>query len=131
MFLQSVFRSRHFFGRLRLRKSEVLEPTPAPTKLGRLQAKKGSSRRLRLHTLTLFIFSSLKVTGNYFLDLFYLYKLLMFDSRKRLSLFACLKDAAGLRLSAPTNKTISSGSGAALKVAAPGGSGSTTLVVIF
>ena len=37
-----VLRSRHFFGLLRLRKSEVPEPTPAPTKLGRLrlQAKK-------------------------------------------------------------------------------------------
>ena len=33
-----VLRSRHFFWRLR--KSEVPEPTPAPTRLGRLQAKK-------------------------------------------------------------------------------------------
>ena len=32
-----VLRSRHFFGRFWLRKSEVLEPTPAPTKLGRLR----------------------------------------------------------------------------------------------
>ena len=40
---QAVLRSRHFFGRLRLRKSEVPEPTLAPTKLGRLRlhAKKG------------------------------------------------------------------------------------------
>ena len=40
----AVLRSRHFFGRLRLRKSEVPEPTPAPTKLGRLrlQAKKAA-----------------------------------------------------------------------------------------
>ena len=55
---KAVFRSRHLFGRLRL--SEVPEPTPAPTKLGwlRLQAKKGGSRRLRLHALTIFILSS-------------------------------------------------------------------------
>ena len=33
-----------------------------------------------------------------------------------------------LRLPAPTNKKIGSGSGAALKVAAPGGSGSATLI---
>ena len=38
----SVLRSRHFFGRLRLRMAKVPEPTPAPTYLGRLrlQAKK-------------------------------------------------------------------------------------------
>ena len=43
-FIQCL-RSRHYSGQLRLRKSEVLEPTPAPTKLGRLrlQAKKGGS----------------------------------------------------------------------------------------
>ena len=41
-----MLRRRHFFGRLRLRKSEVPEPTPAPTELGRLrlQAIKGGSR---------------------------------------------------------------------------------------
>ena len=52
----------------------------------------------------------------------------MFDTRTRLFFFACLKDAAGaaLKNAAPTKKKI--GSGAALKVAAPGGSGSTTLV---
>ena len=35
---QAMLRSRHFFGRFlhRLRKSKVPEPTPAPTKLGRL-----------------------------------------------------------------------------------------------
>ena len=56
----AVLQSRHFFGRLRLWKSKVPEPTPAPTKLGRLwlQAKKGGSRRLRPNTLTVFILSS-------------------------------------------------------------------------
>ena len=41
----AVLRSRHFFGRLRLWKSEVPEPTPALMKLGRLRlkAKKGGS----------------------------------------------------------------------------------------
>ena len=40
--LKTVLLSRHFFGRLR--KSEVPEPTPAPTRLGRLglQAKKAA-----------------------------------------------------------------------------------------
>ena len=57
----------------------------------------------------------------------------MFDTRTRLFLFACLKGAAGttlkrrLRLSATTNTKISSG--AALKVEAPGGSGSATLII--
>ena len=57
----------------------------------------------------------------------------MFDTRTRLFFFACLKDAAGAALknaaSAPGSdqKKIGSGSGAALKVAAPGGSGSATL----
>ena len=44
----TVLRSRHLFGPLQLRKSDVPEPTPAPIKLG----------RLRLHTLTFFILSS-------------------------------------------------------------------------
>ena len=59
-YFSAVLRSRQYFGRLRLRKSEVPELTPAPTKLGRLRlhAKKGGSRRLRLHTLTVFILSS-------------------------------------------------------------------------
>ena len=35
-----MLRSRHFFGRLQLRKSEVPEPTPAPTKLVRLHTLK-------------------------------------------------------------------------------------------
>ena len=56
----------------------------------------------------------------------------MFDARTRL-FFACLKGAAGaalkrwlrIRFSAPTNKNIGSGSGATLKVAAPGGSANT------
>ena len=49
-----------FFGRLRLRKSAVLEPAPAPTEIGSapVQGKKGGSRRLRLHTLTFLILSS-------------------------------------------------------------------------
>ena len=59
----------------------------------------------------------------------------MFDTRKRLLFFACLKDSAGAALEnaspAPTNKKIGSGSGAALKVAAPGGYGSATLVIIL
>ena len=63
----AVLRSRHFFGRLRLRMAKVPEPTPAPapTYLGRLrlQAKRGGSRRLRLHTLKFFILSFQK--GNY------------------------------------------------------------------
>ena len=59
----SVLRSRHFFGRLRLRMAKVpeLTPAPAPTYLGwlRLQAKKAApapvkKRRLRLHTLKFF-----------------------------------------------------------------------------
>ena len=58
----------------------------------------------------------------------------MFDTRTRLFFFACLKYAAGAALKnaapAPTKKKIGSGSGAALKVAAPGGSGSATLVGI-
>ena len=60
----------------------------------------------------------------------------MFDTRTRLFFFACLKDAAGaaLKNAAPApgsdQKKIGSGSGAALKVAAPGGSGSATLVGI-
>ena len=41
----------------------------------------------------------------------------MFDTRTRLSFFACLKYAARLRLSAPTNNKI--GSGSARKGAAP------------
>ena len=36
-YYNAVLRSRHFFGRLQLRKSEVPESTPAPTKLGGLQ----------------------------------------------------------------------------------------------
>ena len=63
LFFPPVLRSRHFFGRLRLRRSEVLEPTPAPTKLVRLWllAKKGSSRRLRLHIVpNIFHFELLK-----------------------------------------------------------------------
>ena len=55
----------------------------------------------------------------------------MFDAGTRLFFFACLNDAAGAALinvaPAPTNKKIGSGSGVALKVAAPGGSGSATL----
>ena len=53
-----VLRSRHFFGRLRLRKSEV--PELILIKLGqlRLQAKKGGSRLLWLYILTFFILSS-------------------------------------------------------------------------
>ena len=46
--LTPVLRSRHIFGRLRLPKSEVPEPTPAPTRLG----------RLRLPTLKFVILSS-------------------------------------------------------------------------
>ena len=58
----------------------------------------------------------------------------MFDTRTRLFFFACLKDAAGaaLKNAAPApgsdQKKIGSGSGAALKVATPGGSGSVTQV---
>ena len=37
--LAAVLRSRHFFGRLRLRTSEVPELTPAPTKLGWLRLR--------------------------------------------------------------------------------------------
>ena len=62
----------------------------------------------------------------------------MFDTRTMLFFFACLKYAAGagaaLRIKAPAPgsdpKKIGSGSGDALKVAAPGGSGSTTLIKI-
>ena len=56
----------------------------------------------------------------------------MFCHNTRLSFFACQKDAAGaalkkrLRLSAPANKKI--GSGSTLKVAASGGSSSTLKV---
>ena len=57
----------------------------------------------------------------------------MFDTRRRLFFFACLKDAAGAALKklAPGSdkKKIGSGSRAALKVAAPGDSGSTTLIL--
>ena len=42
-FFLAVLRSRHFFGRLRLLMAKVPEPTPAPTYLGRLQAKRGGS----------------------------------------------------------------------------------------
>ena len=60
----------------------------------------------------------------------------MFDTRTMLFFFACLKYAAGaaLKIAAPAPgsdpKKIGSGSGDALKVAAPGGSGSTTLIKI-
>ena len=58
----------------------------------------------------------------------------MFFHNTRLSFFACQKDAVGaalkrrhrLRLSTPANKKI--GSGSTLKVAAPGGSGTATLL---
>ena len=62
IFWLAVLRSRHFFGRLRLRKSEV----PLPLRLrpnwvgsGSRQTKGGSRQlRLRLHSLTFFILSS-------------------------------------------------------------------------
>ena len=61
---QAVLQSRHCFGRLRMAK--VPEPTPAPTYSGRLrlQAKKGDSRRLRLHTLKIFFLSFKKLIVN-------------------------------------------------------------------
>ena len=50
----------------------------------------------------------------------------MFDTRTRLFFFACLKDAAGAAFKnaapAPGSDQKKVGSGAALKVAAPGGS---------
>ena len=61
----------------------------------------------------------------------------MFDTRTRLFFFACLKDAAGAALKKAAlspgseQKKIGFGSGAALKVAAPGGSGSATLMIII
>ena len=52
----AVLRDRHCFWRLRLRTSEIPEPTPAQAKWGRfrLQAKNGGSR---LHTLKFLILS--------------------------------------------------------------------------
>ena len=48
---------------LRLLMAKVPEPTtaPTPTYLGRLQAKRGGYRRLRLHTLKSYIFIFTKV----------------------------------------------------------------------
>ena len=57
--------------------------------------------------------------------------------KRKIFLFAFLKDPVGatfkrrFRLSATTDQKIGSGSGAALKLAAPGGSGFATLFTIF
>ena len=99
----AVLRSRNFFGRLRLRKSQVPEPTPASTKL----ANKGGPRWLRLHTLKCFILSSQKgnYSWKYFLDHIYLYKLLLSHvcHKNKAFLFACQKDTAraALKKAAP------------------------------
>ena len=50
----------------------------------------------------------------------------MFDTRTRLSFFACQKDAAGSGL---TNAAQAPALGSTLKVAAPGGSGFATLLL--
>ena len=76
---------------------EVLDPTPAPTKLGRL-------RLLHLKKVNYYRYALCKS-----FDHIYLYQFLLSHvwHKTRLSFFACLKDAAGaalLRLSAPTLK---------------------------
>ena len=97
-----VLRSRHFFGRLSLRKSKV----QAPTKLGRLrlQAKKAAPAPYTLITFTVINCS----------------KSCYFVTTSSLSVFACQKmqpePSWKSRLSAPANKKI--GSGSTLKVAA-------------
>ena len=96
-----VLRSRHLFGRLRLRKSEVPELTPAPTKLGRprLQAKRRLQSAPAPYTNS-FHFELLE--SELLMQVFFRSHLpLKIDLRScfvtttRLSYFACQKDAAG------------------------------------
>ena len=48
-----VLRSRHIFWKLRLRKSEVPEPAPASTKLGRLRLQAGPAPYTKISTFEL------------------------------------------------------------------------------
>ena len=126
-----VLRSHHFFGRLRLWKSEV--PEPAPTKLGRLrhQAKKGGSRRLQA--------APAPYTNSFHFELLNSEFLMqVFFGRSKVLLSNVLSQKQGFPFCLPKRCSWSRfkkgasgqqkiGSGSTLKVAAPGGSGTTTL----
>ena len=117
----AVLRSRHFFGRLRLRNYEVGS--------GSIQKKAAQGSSGSIHKFFLFFaLKKLIINTSPFLDHIDLYKLLLSHvwHKNNVFLFACIKGAGDL--STPTNKKIDSGAGAALKVAAPGGSGSATLI---
>ena len=97
-----LLRSHHFFERLRLRKSEVPEPTPASTKLGplRLWLQAATAPFTKICSLELKQFI---INASLLLDHIYLYKLLAKKMTPALD------------------------SGSILKVAAPGSYGSATL----
>ena len=68
-----MFRSRHFFGRLRLRKFEVPEPTPVSTKLGRLRLQAAPAPYTNIVHFDLL---KSELIMQVFLDHIYRYKLL-------------------------------------------------------
>ena len=129
-----MLQSRHFFGLIRLRTSEVPEPSPAPGKMS------GTVSREKMTAPApdskIFHFRSEKFNYYYksFLDHIEIEitpclhipraRLVFFVFPKRSSLSWC-RQKKQLRLSAPTYNKIGSGSG--IKLAAPGRSGSATL----
>ena len=105
-----------------------------PRSRSRLRTKKGGSGFWHLN----FSFEvwKIKFLWKSFLYNIFLYKLNWLHVyipylKSKTFRFAFLKDPRRLRFSAPTEQKIGSGSVAALKLAAPGGSGSATMVWIY
>ena len=132
-----MLRSSHFFGRLRFRKSEVPEPTLAPTKIVLPPAPGIKGGFGSIHNIFLnFELSKSELSSMSTLDHIYHKKLLLCHVLSQQQGFPfCLAkkmqpeppEKRRRRLSAPANKKIGSTASSTLKVAAPGGSSSSTL----